>query len=62
MNLIPLEQYLAPEVFEWIYQAVMLIRQGVANTMKHPHLPLLVYKCGTIIRIDMKQIFEQELH
>ena len=38
---------------EWIVKAVELIREGVASRLEKGGV--VVYKCGTIIRIDIKE-------
>lgn len=36
----------------WIVEAVQIIKSGTANRLEKDNV--VVYKCGTIIRIDIK--------
>ena len=37
---------------QWIAQAVEIIKQGIADKLERGNV--IVYKCGKIIRIDVK--------
>ena len=41
---------------EWIVKAVETVKSGLCNKLKKGNI--LVYKCATVIRIDIKHAFE----
>lgn len=40
--------------YTWIDRAITTIKTGLVNRLDSPDGKIKVYKCGTIIRIDIK--------
>lgn len=41
---------------EFISEAVQIVRTGLTGKMISPDKTIQVYKCGTVIRIDIKEV------
>lgn len=42
--------------FAWIEKAVETIKSGLTNRVDSQDKKITVYKCGTVIRIDIKEV------
>jgi len=42
--------------FDWTERAVEAIKSGLTNRVDSQDKKITVYKCGTIIRIDIKEV------
>lgn len=48
---------------EFISEAVQIVRTGLTGKMISPDKNIQVYKCGTVIRIDIKEVnCENRIH
>ena len=47
------------DVWQKIKDATDIVRRGIANKVE-PFTGVLVYRCGTIIRIDIKGAFPKD--
>lgn len=41
--------------FSWMQKAIEAIELGITNRIDSPDKKIKVYKCGSIIRIDIKE-------
>lgn len=43
------------EIWKWIQESVEVIKSGLTNRLDSPNGKIKVYKCGSVIRIDIKE-------
>lgn len=41
--------------FNWMQKAIEAIETGITNRIDSPDKKIKIYKCGSIIRIDIKE-------
>lgn len=44
-----------PEIWNWIRESHEIVRKGITNRLDSPNGNIKVYKCGSIIRVDIKE-------
>ena len=42
--------------YDWIKKAIDTIESGLVNRLNSPDGKIIVYRCGTIIRVDIKGV------
>lgn len=42
--------------FEWLVKAIETVKSGLTNKVISPDKRVQVYKCGSVIRIDIKEV------
>lgn len=42
--------------FKWINKAIETVKSGLTPKVVSPDKKIQVYKCGTVIRIDIKEV------
>lgn len=43
------------DIWQWIEESVAIIKKGLTNKIESPDGKIKVYKCGSVIRIDIKE-------
>lgn len=43
------------EIWKWITESYEIVSMGLTNRLDSPDGKIKIYKCGTIIRIDIKE-------
>ena len=42
--------------FDWLVKAIETVKSGLTNKVVSPDKKVQVYKCGSVIRIDIKEV------
>ena len=51
-----------PQIWNWIRESFEIIRKGITNRMDSPNGNIKIYKCGSVIRIDIKEALTDEVN